>query len=560
MTKIRVMKPLIKRLWIQVTLAAVLVGCALPACASAGEVCVSYRGNGPKFPSLLGQTAALLEAGYRPRISVGGSSGANVAALVQALLENPTVANTQSGEKTAAQVLKASKYLLDAFIFLPRFDRPAVFIRSLITFLNGQLRGDRVAGPAEFSLAQAEHALAQVLLFSDFFRHEDFSILSTMSREDERSAYVRSAFNRASKSFRTSPAFLMRTLLPAHENDINHPEAVIIRSQLGGYLMLGVQPAQKLNSPDGQKLHPWRTLSWMKRLSLEQQKWARSVVWDLLRKSSFFPGLEMSEEKTLVLPSVESLEKVLRLESNYDGKAIEIPQGMIAHTTAFQGSHPNADNLRQFYFAGALTRGELRSQWQSNGGKLPVMSLGGSSATYSVIAPEKIWVAKTEHSLAEILRATIAEPLLFERQPIRLSLDEQAELAAATGPRWIANGGWLDTASYPLLRSLPQCAALPVVLVTPRDGINSFQKQALRGLLDLPKPQSGHPDPLHSTRLFTTLQMYLNDVVKNDSDRIILDFDWDEALQKRPQGPSSLRAFLFDASYHHAAKILRTTP
>lgn len=551
------MKSFSVQLFTRVLTALCCLGWQPQAQVFAIDVCVSYRGNGPKFPSLLGQTAALIEAGFRPRVSAGGSSGANVAALVQSLLENPSVNAARSDDRTPAAVLRASKSLLDTFIFLPRFDRPDVFIRSLISYLDGQLHGDRVAGPAEFSLAHADHALAQVLMFADFFKNEDFSTISGLPGDDARTEFVQDAFFIASGALRTSPAFLMRTLLPAHEDDVNHADAHEIRTRLSGYLMLGTSSADNPDSADAQKLHPWNTLHWMIKLNPQQQARVRNFVWELLRKSSFFPGLPMTEDKTLHLPSPDALRKVLRLESNYFGRTLEIPAGLITHATAFQGNRPSADNLRQFYFAGRLTHADLRSQWAANGGRLPAMTFGGSDVPRSVIAPEKIWVARNSYSLAEILRATIAEPLLFERRTIPLSFEEKIELGQGSQQEWTANGGWLDTASYPLLRSLPQCRGLPVVLVTPRDGINSFQKQTLRGLLDLPKPQKGQPDPLFATRLFTNLDMFLKEVISNNPDRIILDFDWDDALQKRPQGATSLRAFLFDASRHHAAKILR---
>lgn len=557
MTKITAMKHMKQNITAFISIGLIMFGSPSQAHAKHQDVCISYRGNGPKFPSLLGQTAALLEFGYHPRVSVGGSSGANVAALVQALVENPTIAEGSTPTQTAAQVLKASRPLLDAFIFLPRFDRPSTFIHALITYLKGQWRDDRVAGPAEFSLAHSEHALAQVLLFADFFGRQNFEPISRLGSDSERVAFVENLFVSSAQAFRTSPAFVMRTLLPTDESEINHTDAQRFRSILSGYLTLGQSTSKQRTSAGGHKLHPWSALRWMKKLSPAQQQWARNAVWNLLRKSSFFPGTEMSESQTLIFPSAEILESILLSKPGELQRDIPVPRGLIAHTTAFSGTHPTAQNLKQFYFSGERVHSELRSQWISNGGKLPLMTFESSSGSFSVMPPEKIWVAKDNHALAEILQATIAEPLLFERHPIALSDEEKIELTGSDQIKWNANGGWLDTASYPLLRRLPQCDGLPIVLVTPRDGINSFQKQALRGLLDLPKAHNGQPDPLHSTEIFLNLQMYLKEVVRNEADRIVLDFDWDAALQRRPEGTPSLRQYLFDAGYQHATNILR---
>lgn len=142
-------------------------------------------------------------------------------------------------------------------------------------------------------------------------------------------------------------------------------------------------------------------------------------------KVVIFPGTEMSESQTLIFPSAEILESILLSKPGELQRDIPVPRGLIAHTTAFSGTHPTAQNLKQFYFSGERVQSELRSQWISNGGKLPLMTFESSSGSFSVMPPEKIWVAKDNHALAEILQATIAEPLLFERHPIALSDEEK---------------------------------------------------------------------------------------------------------------------------------------
>lgn len=49
-------------------------------------------------------------------------------------------------------------------------------------------------------------------------------------------AFVENLFVSSAQAFRTSPAFVMRTLLPTDESEINHTDAQRFRSILSGYL------------------------------------------------------------------------------------------------------------------------------------------------------------------------------------------------------------------------------------------------------------------------------------------------------------------------------------
>ncbi|MEN9808848.1 MAG: hypothetical protein RLZZ488_415 [Pseudomonadota bacterium] len=517
------------------------------------EVCVSYRGNGPKFPSLLGQAAALLQQGYKPRVSVGGSSGANVAALVQSLVENNSLAGSQHAAAHSAFVLRASRQLLDSFVFLPSFDRPAGFIRALLTYLREQLEQDRVAGRPELSIAHSDHTLAQTLLFIDFYQNQDFSDALTASSESTAAAQLLEIFASATHALRVSPEEFMHALLPSDDSHHMQAQGKKIRAYLSGYLSLG-NSQNRLSADDATPAKEF--VPWMKRLTPQQRAWVRKTVWNVLRNSAFFPGPEMSQEKTLLLPSPIALQKALSLHSSFSSNTIEIPNGFVAHTTAFPRGSLRVENLRQFYFSGGLARTELRGQWEAEGGRLPLLSVRENDELRHVLAPDKIWIASGHHTISEVLRSTTAEPLLFERRDISLTEADLKELNSDADTRWVANGGWLDTASYPLLQTLNACKNLPIVLITPRDGINSFQMQALRGLLNLPKARRGEPDALRESGFYLNLERYLRTHVQNDNDRIILDFDWDTALKSRPRGQTSLRQFLFDAAYQHATSTL----
>ncbi|MEY3903368.1 MAG: hypothetical protein RL189_2674 [Pseudomonadota bacterium] len=517
------------------------------------EVCVSYRGNGPKFPSLLGQAAALMQQGYKPRVSVGGSSGANVAALVQSLVENKSLAGSQHTALHSAFVLRASRPLLDSFVFLPSFDRPAGFIRALLTYLREQLEQDRVVGRPELSIAHSDHTLAQTLLFIDFYQNQNFSDAIAASSEPSAAAQLLEVFAASTQAIRISPDEFMHALLPSQDSHHTQDLSKKIRTYLSGYLSLG-NSQKNLSAVDAAPVKEF--IPWMNRLSPQQRAWVRKTVWNFLRNSAFFPGPEMSQDKTLLLPSPAALQKALSLQSSFSSNKIAIPNGFIAHTTAFPRHSLQVENLRQFYFSGDLTRTELREQWEATGRRLPLLSVRDNDVLRHVLAPEKIWIASGHHTMSDVLRATTAEPLLFERRDIQLNSTDLRELNSNEDTRWMANGGWLDTASYPLLQTLTACEKLPIVLITPRDGINSFQMQALRGLLNLPKARRGEPDALRESGFYLNLDRYLRTHVQNQDDRIILDFDWDTALKNRPQGQTSLRQFLFDAAYQHATSTL----
>lgn len=396
------------------------------------EVCVSYRGNGPKFPSLLGQAAALMKQGYKPRVSVGGSSGANVAALVQSLVENKSLAGSQHTAAHSAFILRASRPLLDSFVFLPSFNKPAGFIRALLAYLREQLEQDRVAGRPELSIAHSDHTLAQTLLFIDFYQNQNFSVALASESESSAAARLKEIFAASTQAIRVSPDEFMHALLPSDDSHHTQAQSKKIRTYLSGYFSLGNAQSHVAGDDDTPVKE---VIPWMNRLSPQQRAWVRKTVWN-------------------------------------------------------------------------------------------------------------------------VLRATTAEPLLFERRDIHLNSADLDELNSNEDTRWVANGGWLDTASYPLLQRISACEKLPIVLITPRDGINSFQMQALRGLLNLPKARRGEPDALRESGFYLNLDRYLRTHVQNQDDRIILDFDWDAALKNRPQGQTSLRQFLFDAAYQHATSTL----
>ncbi|NBO37746.1 hypothetical protein EBU99_04085 [bacterium] len=530
------------------------------------EVCLSLRGNGPKFPSLLGQVTALFQAGYVPRVSVGGSSGANIAAMVQALAENTSIQSAVNPAEAAAIVLSATRDLLDSFLFLPKFNDPVTLLRSIAKFVEGQLNSDKVQGPPQFAIAHLDHTLAQILLFVDFFANQDFSRLLSEPNPTQRKIQLQTLFAAGSRAQVISPVVFLRALLPASEEEVTGEEFQKLRATFRSYFAL---KTNETSPPIGANIerderHAREMKRWLEKLSPSQLNWVRRATWNFLRESSFFPGPEMSNNATLFFPSGAALQSALQLNSSFSGKKISTPHGFLAHTTAFRGNTANPESIKQFYYGGDATQPAVRQLWINgiNSGEThSLMSLPESPESTSVLHAHQTWVADAQHNLHTILQATIAEPLLFERRVIRMqsheldeldTLDEQAKQANL----WTANGGWLDTASYGLLSRLPVCQGHPIVLITPHDGVNSFQKQTLRGLLDLPKAQPGAPDPLSSAPLYTKLERYLRGSTAPSENKILLNFDWDHALKNKPQGVESVRSFLFDTSQLHARQIL----
>ena len=147
------------------------------------SACISFQGNGVYFASHVGALISLLENNYVPQFATGGSSGAILASVARALVENPSLTGPDGTfeARHAAVLLASSAPVIESVLFLPRFTRPLDWMDSLDVFLSGSALGVLRADPSD-ALVHAESIIGQATLVIDFFRTVDFSKV-VMERE-----------------------------------------------------------------------------------------------------------------------------------------------------------------------------------------------------------------------------------------------------------------------------------------------------------------------------------------------------------------------------------------
>jgi hypothetical protein len=179
--------------------------------------CVSFQGNGVYFSSHIGALIALLENNYEPVFATGGSSGAIIAGLARALVENPSLADGRGfSPQEAAVVLAASAPVIESVLFLPRFTTPLLLLDSLDVFLTGSSMGVLSAEPND-GLVNAESIVGQSTLVIDFYRTADFSEIFSMGSVREREFELARMWKKYANTVDVTPEDAADALLTSRE-------------------------------------------------------------------------------------------------------------------------------------------------------------------------------------------------------------------------------------------------------------------------------------------------------------------------------------------------------
>lgn len=464
--------------------------------------CVSFQGNGVYFSSHVGALISLLENNYEPVFATGGSSGAILAGVSRALVENPSLeaADGRFAPTLGAMLLAASSPVIESVLFLPRFTTPLSLLDSFDVFLSGSAFGVLRADPAD-ALVHAESIVGQSALVIDFYRSVDFSRVVATSNLAERERIVAALW----KSFVNA--------IEVHPDDFT--DAIFVpRAQLiaeGRSRLVEIQDRffKLYRSKQDTLLTNFKTRqeNWNsflegngKNFGLGEQEKRRALMKRILtaaRTIESFDSLAatLSGDFLLVDP-----DRVYRAFDGFDsrtGRPMEIPSNTVLHTTARRALRKNGDwaevsgldSLHQVYFtnpvqaplaAEVLLRPENNPLQPSNRSQLPVIP----STRLSV----------TSQKLGPALAASTGEPTAFVRFPIQL------DAAAAQRFEWlspheqlIGSGGWLEKVSLGTAKQFEQCAAQNVDLyfyTSDGDGVNRFAKMVFLGLF-LDKPLRG---------------------------------------------------------------------
>ncbi|MEI8026561.1 MAG: hypothetical protein WCI18_09445 [Pseudomonadota bacterium] len=455
--------------------------------------CLSFQGNGTYFSSHIGALIALLESNYEPTFVTGGSSGAIIANIARALVENKSLAvKGEFAPQMAARLLASSSGIIDSVLFLPRFTNPLILLDSFDVFISGTSQGVLFGDPKD-GMVNAESIVGQSALVIDFFKTADFSEALKQSTIVEREATISKLWMSYSNSVLVTPndaadAILTdkAALAAQGRNDL-----VIIQDRF--FKMFRSKLDTSFRNYKTQQ-EEWNTFlaGNSARFGLENPIKRRTIFKAFLGKlksiESFdaiyasFSGNFLLMDPDLVWGAFHGFDPV--------GKRMEIPSNVIIHSTARRGQKTDGDfkeqrglaSLHQVYFTNQNMAERVRRTLyapESN-------PLKPSSPEFPAALPsERIVVSSS--LLGPALAATTGEPTAFTRYEIELDPEAQKRLPwLSSSDALIGYGGWLEKNSLGTGRKFAECAPDKVdTYMASGDGakVTNFAKMAYFGLL-----------------------------------------------------------------------------
>jgi len=296
--------------------------------------CVGLQGNGLRFASHVGTYTALLENNITPVVSLGGSSGSIVGSVVMGLMQNKSVKRTPitfqgtnlSEAQRASLVLAAIPDVIDTFIFLPAFDtldiRNWQVIPSILRFIVQSQFGKVLAGDDGARLLSIEATVGQAVLLTDFTMNADFTSVLQSNSYSERRRKMFELWQQWSEGISTS----MRELVDAAalpESQWNaDPQMALIGDRF--YRMFQQDMKQEKSE---QNVERWRQLLRGVNFLIKHPKLTSVTgvgkVDDILATKFFLPNPALLWNAYLGFGK--------------NGQFIELPQGMVVHSTLRRG-------------------------------------------------------------------------------------------------------------------------------------------------------------------------------------------------------------------------------
>lgn len=464
--------------------------------------CLSFQGNGVYFSSHVGALIALLENNYEPVLSTGGSSGAILASVSRALVENPSLrgADGTFAPQQAARLLASSAPVIESVLFLPRFTTPLSLLDSFDVFFSGSAVGVLRADPKD-ALVHAESIVGQATLVVEFYRSVDFSKVIVEKDLAERERKMAALWRSFSDAIRVSPEefadaiFVPRTQLVAEGKD----RVVQIQDR---FFRLYRSKQDNMINNFRTRQEAWNELlaGNFKVFGLDNPEKRRTLLKNILEA---IRGVESFDSLAATLSGdflLADPDRVYRAFDGFDsrtGRAIEIPSNVIIHSTARRAVKkvgewfevPGLESLHQVYMSNP-SQVARNAQILLNPANNPIQPADKSKMP--VIPTERLVVTGLE--LGPALAATTGEPTAFIRFPVRLdpkALERSSWVSSQE--QLIGSGGWLEKVSLGTGTKFEECAAHNVDLyfsTSDGEGINRFAKMVFLGLF-LDKPLRG---------------------------------------------------------------------
>lgn len=463
--------------------------------------CVSFQGNGVYFSSHVGALIALLESNYEPVFATGGSSGAILASVSRALVENPSLAGRSGfNPQAAARVLSASAPIIESVLFLPRFTTPLMLLDSLDVFLTGSSLGVLRSDPTD-GLVNAESIVGQASLVIDFYRSADFSAALQKNSITEREKAIALSWKNFANTIDVTPEQVADALLQSRESLQADGQTHLVSIQ-DRFFKLYRSKKDTFHTNYKTQQEAWNRLIGgnAKAFGLDSRERRQGLFKKLLERIKSLESLDALAATLSGQFMMADPERVYRAFEGFDSRTnrrIEIPSNTVIHSTARRAKKTDGewkeargiDNLHQVYFTNPA-QSPMVADILTRPSNNPLQPQDRS--VQPVIPSSRIVV--TGQTLGPTLAATTGEPTAFLRFPLQLDVPARLRLGwTNVNEELFGYGGWLEKVSLGTGRQFETCDSRNVDVyfyTSDGDGVNRFAKMALLGLF-LDEPMRG---------------------------------------------------------------------
>ncbi|MEY3902283.1 MAG: hypothetical protein RL189_1589 [Pseudomonadota bacterium] len=461
--------------------------------------CVSFQGNGVYYSAHVGALISILENNYEPVFASGGSSGAIIASVARALVENPSLRGSDGtfAPQKAATILASSSSVIESFLFLPLFTNPLKMLDALDGFFSSSAQGF-INGALKDALVHAESVVGQATLVVDFFRTADFEVVLREKSLIQRELKIAALWSQSTGAIRVKPDQIADALFTPRKVLLSAKSDHLVEIQDRLFRLYKARYEDPLSN------HKVAQETWnefiegnYELLSLNKPETRRLIFRNFIqatRSIESFDSLAAAMSGDVLLADPKRVFHAANGIDSRKGKKIEIPSNVVIHTTARRASktadgwkeHKGVESLYQFYVsnsrdlkrnASVLLKPENNPLQPKDKSKLPV------------IPSERL--AATTLPLGPALAATTGEVSAFERTPLTVDTATRNRFKwHSAEEQFIGFGGWLEKLPIGTLARFKECSPQNVdIYFYTSDGVavNSFAKMIFTGLyMDFP--------------------------------------------------------------------------
>ncbi len=470
--------------------------------------CVVIQGNGQNFASHMGTVIALLEKNIEPKVAIGGSSGANIAAIVRSLLENPSlqtssVVNAQGLELTlpekAALVLASSRSVIEGFLLLPMLSKIGAGVLSAASGVLGVGLSGAFYGFPGTQVVGQEAILGQTVMTIDFLNKADFSQL-LQEKDLRRRTLVLSELwqNHADPLWVTPDEFIVALFTPPGTSS-SHPRAMEIRRR---YFELFREDTTKPEHDPKVALRHFNHFleknakfisSIPKHFLTQQFEKLLAILQNIPVAGQIFP----LPGKSFALPNPERTWSA-HLGIDLAGRVIQMPKSSVLHTTARLSERSlfgtriektGEEYFYQVYFSSEDLQQELTIKNDRFPAHQSLMNYVKPDGTLDSVLPKNQVLLLNQRNLAQALKPSLSEPVFFRRDELPLSAQERNH-AGIADPKleFTGYGGWFDMIPSSLAAQLDACRQASLhVQIGLKSVVDPFQVSSLRPVFEGPR-------------------------------------------------------------------------